>query len=199
MKKKIVLIAIYVLTLALLVASGSTIAWLVTESGPVINTFAPSNIDITLSETNSSTLKMLPGTDLEKDPSVTVDGGSEKCWLFVKIDEDLGSWTAYGSSFTTWLNYSVISEWKPVSGATGVYYRIVDTSASDQNFHILVGDKVHVENTVTKSMMDDLYAPAAVYPTLEFTAYAVQYENVNDPAKTPDENAVAAWSIATTP
>ncbi|MBO5702783.1 MAG: hypothetical protein J6S71_10120 [Clostridia bacterium] len=189
MKKKIVLIAIYVLTLALLVASGSTIAWLIAESGTVTNTFTPSNINITLSETTPDTLKMIPGTTIEKNPQVTVAANSEACWLFVKIEET--------DNFDTYMQYLIDTGWKFYSsGVDGVnidtvandkyiIYREVPSSSSIQEFYILKDNDVLVPGTVTKEDMNLLYNSdgtfkTEVLPKLKFTAAAIQKENIAD-------------------
>lgn len=189
MKKKIVLIAIYVLTLALLVASGSTIAWLIAESGTVTNTFTPSNINITLSETTPDTLKMIPGTTIDKNPKVTVAANSEACWLFVKIEET--------DNFDTYMQYLIDTGWKFYSsGVDGVnidtvandkyiIYREVPSSSSIQEFYILKDNDVLVPGTVTKEDMNLLYNSdgtfkTEVLPKLKFTAAAIQKENIAD-------------------
>ncbi|MBQ8258507.1 MAG: hypothetical protein IJY97_03000, partial [Clostridia bacterium] len=50
MKKKILISAIVALSLALLVAVGGTIAWLIDSDGNVVNTFTPSNVDVEVLE-----------------------------------------------------------------------------------------------------------------------------------------------------
>ena len=65
----------------------------------------------------------------------------------------------------------------------GVYYRLVDAVTEDTAFSVLEGDKITVLDTLTK---DDIKDIAASHPTLTFTAYAVQQENIAD--------AATAWS-----
>lgn len=67
------------------VVIGSTLAWLTAKTDSVVNTFTPSNIDITLAETPDVVYKMVPGSTIDKDPVATVLKGSEKCYLFVKV------------------------------------------------------------------------------------------------------------------
>lgn len=189
MKKKIVLISIYVLTLALFVAAGNTLAWLIDTSGePLVNVFAPSNIDVELKETTTN-YKMIPGNTITKDPTVTVDKKSEDCWVFVKVVENLGDWATYGGKFTDYLSYTIDSGWTPLAGVPGVYYREVSYDAdNDQSFAVITGNAITVSNdTVTKEMMDKLYITGAQNPTLAFTAYAVQKANVDTPAE--------AWAL----
>ena len=196
-KTKKLLIAAVCLVAILTTAVVGTIAWLTDKTETVKNTFSPSNIDITLTETKGTgtlpnkTFKMVPGTTITKDPMVTVEAGSEACWLFVKITEDLGAWTADGKTFANYLTYSVITGndgWTPLTGVSGVYYRKVAASDADQHFNVLVGNAVNVLDTVTKADMDKLYATDAEMPTLTFTAYACQKEGFAD--------AAAAWNEA---
>lgn len=183
--KKTKLIAV-VLVVALLIggAIGGTIAWLTDKTESVVNTFTLGDINITLEESvagddNEETFKMIPGNTITKDPKITVKAGSEACWLFVKMDEI--------NNPDTYLTYSVITGvdgWTKLNGVTGVYYREVAASGSDQEFGILTDDAVKVKNTVTK---DDLTAINAANPKLAFTAYAVQKDNIADAATAWEE------------
>lgn len=166
------------LLLAVCAASISgTIAWLADETTPVTNTFTRSDVDIELAETTGDSYKMVPGQAITKDPTVTVEASSEACWVFVKIEE--------ANSFEDFMSYSVDGAWAALDAANhpGVYYMVAADMPTDQVFRVLSGDKVMVKTTVTKDMMDDLTAPN--YPTLTFTAYAIQKDGFAD--------ANAAW------
>lgn len=170
-KARRALLALSLVLVTMMVTVGGTIAWLTANTTPVVNTFTPSNIDITLAETKED-FKMVPGSTIAKDPKVTVVAGSENCWLFVKIDES--------TVLDTYISYTVASGWTPLTGVDGVYYR--EASAGD-TFSVLAGDTVTVNNTVTKELMDALEVTGATQPTLTFTAYAVQKENVGTAAE----------------
>ena len=88
MKKRTLTILIAVV-LVVACAVGGTLAWLTAQTQEVTNTFTVGNIDITLTETgaidtdndefvDSKSYSMVPGTVLDKDPKITVAGGSEK-------------------------------------------------------------------------------------------------------------------------
>lgn len=175
MKKTLTVIIALVLVVVMSVAG--TVAYLTDTTDSVVNTFTVGNIDITLAETTTD-FKMVPGNDIAKDPKVTVVGGSEACWLFVKVAEsdNLGSF----------VTYSIADGWTALTGVSGVYYREVAASESNQVFSVLANDKVTVKNTVTKTMMDDLGKTGATQPTLTFTAYAIQAAGFN--------TASAAWT-----
>ena len=163
---------------------GGTLAWLTDKTDPITNTFTVGDINIELTETMGGAnkqFKMVPGNQIAKDPKVTVKAGSEACWLFVKIDKS--------TNFDTYLTYEVdTSVWTKLEGVTEtVYYREVAAATSDTTYSVLVDDQVSVSEDVTKAQMNEL--TSATYPTLTFTAYAVQKDNVG--------TASEAWTLAT--
>lgn len=172
MKKKIA-ISIVAVALVLCCAIGGTLAWLTATSGSVTNTFTVGDIDIDLTETTTE-YKVIPGSDIAKDPKVTVKAVSEACWLFVEITEE---------NWSDGLTYSVVTGtdgWTALPGETGVYYRQVPAvTTGEVSFPVLAGNKVHAADTLTRT---DLQAMNTAAPKLTFTAYAVQSENVADAA-----------------
>lgn len=179
MKKKTIAL---VLALVLIVgaAIGGTVAYLTDKTDSVVNTFTIGNVDITLAETKTD-FKMVPGVDIAKDPKVTVEGGSEACYVFVKVEKS--------SNLDSFISYAIASDWTQGDGTkipSNVYYRAVAASAADQVFSVLANDKVTTKGTVTKADMDSLTQPNATQPSLTFTAYAVQQATFAD--------AAAAWA-----
>ncbi len=171
MKKKTFIIALC-LALVVAFAAGGAIAWLTATTGTVTNTFTVGNIDIDLTETTTD-YKMVPGNTIAKDPKVTVKAGSEACWLFVKIEKS--------ANLDTFITYAVADGWTALTGVDGVYYRAVAATTADTPFDVLAGNTVTVKDTVSKANMDGL--TAETYPTLTFTAYAVQaagFDNATD-------------------
>ena len=203
MKKKIT-VAVLVLALVLCFAIGGTLAWLKTETTPVVNTFTYGNINIGLSESDDLDLKMIPGNSIKKDPVVTVKEGSEACWLFVEVKES--------ENFDAFMTYAIAEGWTlyntTTSGSniqtdnttadTYVIYREVAKTTKDELFYVLAGKEgyqngyVTVNDTVTKKMFAAL--TEATRPTLTFTAYAVQSDNVVD-KNNNDTAADEAWGI----
>lgn len=195
-------------------AIGGTMAWLIDGTEAVANVFTDSDINITLVEealkaleTNPDAFKMIPGHTIDKDPKVTVEAGSEDCFLFVKIEKS--------TNYDTYLaDYEIVKGWTSLEGHEGVYYREVGTSDTDQTFSLLAagsygkegeGDGVFTwkENqvlvlpSVTKADMEKIKKNPNDRPTLTFTAYAVQLYKTNvgdDTARkfTPAE----AWAKA---
>lgn len=74
-----------------------TLAWLAARTNPVINNFIGSNLTIDLQETTDE-YAMIPGDVIEKNPTVTVEAGSEACWLFLQVKESV--YQANGSGIT---------------------------------------------------------------------------------------------------
>lgn len=178
-KKSIALLASLVLVVG--IAAGGTLAWLIDDTTPVVNTFTTSDVDIDLTETPNLDLQMVPGKTIMKDPKVTVKANSEKCYVFVKIDKS--------ANYDTYMDaYTLAEGWETdLSLPENVVYRVVDKSASNQDFYILKDNQVTVKGSVTR---DDMAAAQSSQPTLTFTAYAVQFDHL-------DEATVAnAWSLA---
>ena len=171
-------IALLALVLVIGCVAGGTVAWLVAKTEPVVNTFTYGNIDITLTETTGTSYKIIPGTDITKNPKVTVKGGSEACWLFVKVEES-------GTFVADKVTYAIDKDWTALEGEKGVYYRKVAAVTADTDFSVLEGNKITIKDTLTKGDIKDI---AATNPTLTFTAYAVQQENIAD--------AATAWKAA---
>lgn len=164
MKKKL-FISVVAVALVACFAIGGTLAWLTDTTDPVTNTFTVGDIDITLTESEDLNLKMVPGHTIFKDPKVSVDAGSEDCYLFVKVEES--------ENFDDFMTYETAADWTKLENETGVYYRVVKNSDTPREFYVLADNQVTVKGEVTKEMLNDL--TEGTYPTLTFTAYAVQY------------------------
>ena len=175
MKKKM-WISVVAIALVLCCAVGGTLAWLSDKTSPVVNTFTVGDINITLTESDGLDLKMVPGNTITKDPKVTVKSGSEACWLFVKVEKS--------ANFDSFMTYEMADGWTALTGADGVYYREVAASAADTSFDVLKGNRVTVKEAVTKEQLQAV--KTANQPTLTFTAYAVQRDNI--------DNEAAAWT-----
>lgn len=173
-------IALLALVLVIGCVAGGTVAWLVAKTEPVVNTFTYGNINIALAETTGKDYKIIPGTNIEKDPKVTVEGGSEACWLFVKVEE-VG---AISTITTDPVHYAIDTGWaqlkdKDGKDVSGVYYRLVDAVDKDAVFNVLKDNKIIVSGELTKETINGY---AVQQPKLTFTAYAVQKENITTAA-----------------
>lgn len=154
---------------------GSSLAWLLDSSGPVTNTFTDSDINIELDETTGKNYKMIPGWTIPKDPKVTVEPKSEACYVFVKVEENLGSWTDNKVTkngqevepvFSDYLHYSVLTGDNGWTAGNcicendthaddcnkvdkGVYFRIVDsdTAETGSTFYVLTGEVCDIQHS----------------------------------------------------
>ena len=174
-------IALLALVLVIGCVAGGTVAWLVAKTEPVVNTFTYGNIDIALTETTGTSYKIIPGTDIAKDPKVTVAADSEACWLFVKVEET-------GTFVADKVTYAIANGWTQGDGTeipSNVYYR--EVSAEDAktgvNYYVLAGNATYPNGVITVSADLTKENIPAANPTLKITAYAVQKENIAD-AKT---------------
>lgn len=80
MKKKIVALCLCI-ALAVVAIGGATLAYF-TDSKTATNTFTVGNVKITLTEPKwTENSKLVPGTEIGKDPTVTVVKGSEECYV----------------------------------------------------------------------------------------------------------------------
>ena len=181
-------IALLALVLVIGCVAGGTVAWLVAKTDTVVNTFTYGNIDIALAETTGTNYKVIPGTVIEKNPKVTVKGGSEACWLFVKVEGT--NWSHFpDANGTAKVSYSVAggtSGWTPLSSYPGVYYREVSAEDAKTGVEYDVNGVVAVSKELTKAEVNSI--ASGPQPQLSFTAYAVQRYSFEDAAK--------AWEAA---
>lgn len=181
MKKKV--LSIVAVVLVLCCAIGGTLAWLTDKTGEVKNTFAPSDINITLTETpNTDTdgngendawkADMIPGFSYTKDPVVTVKGGSVDCYLFVKFEEngDPATYLTYTSTLTAANGWT---QGDSTSIPSNVWYRVVKAGDTTKSWNLLDGNTIAVNDTLTKTDMP------TTAPELVYTAYATQLYKSN--------------------
>lgn len=192
MKKKIYIIVVSILSICSFLV-GTSVAWLSSTTDTVVNTFTYGDINIKIEETDTqdndnneftNTYKMLPGNKITKDPKITVLANSEDSYLFVEIKES--------ENFKDFMKYELVEGWTLVEGTENVYVKEVTKSGKDQEFFVLKDNTVTVLESVTKAMLNDLDKDGQTnYPTLSFTAYAVQRDSKIEAIDTAAE----AWSI----
>lgn len=184
-----VMLVVLSLMMVVGISVGATLAWLTDKADTVENTFSPSNIDITLTETwntdtdedgknDAWTAQLVPGAQYTKDPVVAVNGEvtNVDCYLFVKFEET--------NTPKTYLNYTSLlnteNGWTELEA--GIWYREVKADDTTKEWHLLDGDKVTVLSTLTKDQTN-----TTATPSLKYTAYAIQtvgFEN----------NVAGAWA-----
>lgn len=176
MKKKL-LASVVAIALVACCVIGGTLAWLTDKTDPVVNTFTVGDVNIDLAENTGTNYKIVPGVDIDKDPTVTVEAGSEACYLFIKVDES--NWPDFkeADGTTRKVNYAIASGWTALEGQTNVYYRVIDaeTANTGVSYTVLADNTITVSDNLTKTELDTV----TTVPTLTFTAYAVQSAGIN--------------------
>ena len=185
MKKVLVLTLAFVLVAAMSV--GLTLAFL-TDEASVTNTFEVGKVDIDLTEApvdlygdvvdgdrvKANKYKLIPGHEYAKDPIVYVTEDSEKCYVFVKVENGLAAIEAADNNIAAQI---IANGWTAYTD--GVYYKVVDPDV-DTDLDLEVFEKFTLANDAEVAG----YASA----NITVTAYAVQFDGMED--------VDAAWNAA---
>ena len=179
MKKKLMTVLALVLVIALSVAG--TYAYL-TSQASVKNTFTVGNVAITMDETDvddstpdadrdvENEYKLIPGTTYTKDPVIHVTATSEKCYLFVKVENNIAGAETTDATKTVAAQLEA-NGWALVDGQTNIY---VYKDAVDGGADV----KVFESFTVSNDINNDALKTAADGRTIVVTACAVQAEGL---------------------
>lgn len=193
-KKFIAILSVFVmlaLTMVVGCAVDGTVAWLVSESESSVSTFTLGDINIKLTgESESQSLKIIPGVGIRRSLKVTVEPNSEACWLFVKVEGT--NWSRFpDANGTAKVFYSVDVQkgWIALNDHPGVYYREVSAEDAKTGVEYDVNCNVTVSQMLTKAEINSI--ASRTQPQLSFTAYAVQRLGIDD--------AAAAWAAANNP
>ena len=161
--------------------AGGTIAYLMTKSATVTNTFTVGNIgNLELDETTGTEYKVIPGVDITKDPVVTFKNYNVAAYVFLMVGAT--GWTVSG--FDTTYTYSiganremswVLDGWTKLE--EGVYYKAVAENAGEQAWHVIQNDTIVVSETITQDTISNYTK------NLTFTAYAIQQADFASPAE----------------
>ena len=186
---KKLIIAVVVLSLALVGVIGGTLAFLVATSNPVTNTLTYGTVTLELSENKKTDkdglefTKVVPGDKLDKDPVITVFKGSETCYVYVLIENQLGDVATYNIGSSAWI--------KVGESGDKVLYRyneIVDATDADKDLEVFT--KLNFADDLVKDDVDDL-----VGKNIVISAYAHQSENIDD--VTVADTSAIAWAGVT--
>lgn len=192
MKKKLMTVLALVLVIAMSVAG--TYAYL-TSHDSVTNTFTVGKVAITLDEAkvdvdgkiipnenrvHENSYKLMPGHNYVKDPTVVVTGGSENCWLFVKVENGVVAYEKEGD--TTIAKQIEKNGWTALDNNPGVYYKSVTKSNDAQTF-VVFKDFTISDNA---DGVNGWSAVTAANTNITVTAYAIQADGFETPA--------AAWT-----
>ena len=188
MKKRNKILGLMVGAVALVgVSIMGTMAYL-TSTDNVENTFTVGNVAITLDEADVKTdgtyesddrvkaneYHLIPGHTYIKDPTIHVSSDSEKCWLFVKVENGILS---IEDSNNTIAAQMTAKGWTEIDTTNHIYaYRDI-ANAKD---NIVVFDGFKISGTADVSS----YGTAKI----AVTAYAIQADGF--------DTANAAWTTA---
>jgi len=178
MKSKKILTAVLALVLVMACTVGGTLAWLTAKTDAVENTFTVGKINITLTETfNNETNdawvgKIVPGAKQDKDPTVTVLEGSEKCWVYAMVENNM----LIGDAVAVIPNVD-LNDWTQVAaGGNRILYRykdVVDAADADVP-HAVFTEVEYLGSLITEQNIAELGTK-----TILVDAYAHQSENVS--------------------
>ncbi len=153
-----------------------TLAYL-TATSEVTNTFTVGNITIALDEADvdeygaevtpaarvtDNSYKLVPGRMYKKDPTIHVTQGSEACYLFVRIENNISG--VVTGSVADQLN---ANDWTLLADNVYYYENVVDASEADK-------DVVVFESFTVKADATNEQIAACNDKTIVVTAYAVQ-------------------------
>ena len=196
MKKKIVALCLVVGLLAVSVIGG-TLAYF-TDNDEVANTFTVGNIDILLDEAetdlygkivlndeetpvervHANEYKLIPGHVYSKDPVVTVETGSEPCYLYIQIKNDLAAdLVAEGENSIA--KQLADHNWKAVEGQTGIYvYAVGEDAATVVDARAAAKTLTVFENIETKTDATFADVGAEAGNQIVINAFAHQSDDV---------------------
>lgn len=180
MKKKLMTVLALVLVIAMSVAG--TYAYLTHITDPITNTFTVGDIgDLTLTETTGTTYNVIPGVDLDKNPTVAYASDANNdvaVYVFVKVTapdwtvaEDNKTYTKSTVSADPALSFTIDDSWTYLTkdGNDYIYYAAVD-AATDFSASVISGDSIAVSADITDGEIESLTG------TLTFAAYAIQQD-----------------------
>ncbi|MBE5762172.1 MAG: hypothetical protein E7334_09260 [Clostridiales bacterium] len=157
--------------------AGGTLAWMISKTAPVTNTFVAGDIgSLTLDESTGDSYIVTPGVDIVKDPVITFSGNNVDAYLFVEVQAD--GWEVSDDGMTYSIGSAREMSWEMDDRWTmldsGVYYlevfadeNTLDADASDKH-GIISGSRIRVSHTITKDTI------SSCTKDLGFIAYAIQ-------------------------
>ena len=235
MKMKKVLAMLLAVLMIVTATVAGTVAWLQAKTDNVTNTFTVGNINIDLKEhkldaenntlledtanevTSEDKYKILPGDTQPKDPFVTIEKGSENCYVFVQIKE-------VNNYDPKYINWEIADGWTLLETTNAntdntiyTYYRTENYDGPNEAVYYVLdcpentsytNGGVEYPNSLVKADLDALYktqtndsgtpddtsddfqetvVDSTKQPKLIFKAFAVQEDEV--------DSEIAAWAL----
>ena len=166
------------------VSIAGTMAYMTSQTETITNTFTVGSVNITMDETDvnaygvkdgesrvtANEYKLIPGHTYVKDPTIHVAEGSEQCWLFVKVVNNITDIEAA----TTIADQMTANGWTALTGVDNVYYHaVVDARTAAQDVNVFESFTVKTDAAVNSYNGK----------TVEITAYAIQADGFGNNAK----------------
>ena len=194
MKAKTIKALVLALCAVLLVVSTvfATMAYLSSTTEVVKNTFTVGNVQITLDEAEvdeygvevananrviENTYKLLPGHTYVKDPTIHVAEGSEACYLFIKVTNDIAAIEKSGKTVAEQL---ATNGWTALDANKGIYYKAASIDARSAAIDVAVFSSITIDGKANVADYAD--------KTITVQAYAIQADGF--------ASATAAWTAA---
>lgn len=185
MKKKIVSVCLVVCLLATAII-GTTLAYF-TDEKAVTNTFTTGDVTIKLDETDvgadgvatgegrkeeGNAYHLLPGKTYIKDPIVTVEAGSEECYVFVRVNNTLSGIESKAEGYVSIADQMAANGWS-VLNATDPTLFVYGNGETTVTAPAGEGKELPVfESFTIDADLDSITKPGDI----EITAYAIQAE-----------------------
>ena len=189
-KKSIALL----LALMLLVGciAGGTVAWLMTKTDPVVNTFVAGEIgELTLIETDTDPNEegmqheylVIPGAPITKDPVVNyIPTGTNDVAVYVFVEVGAAYWDSTANRFSIGepphdMYFDVDTAWEKITVNNKTVFVIkLAAGASLTNQKIIKDNKIFVDQGITIENIDEVVSYA---DGLTFKVYAIQQAGFN--------------------
>ena len=175
-KKKMMTTALAVALAVILLIGGGTFAYLQSSTEDVANKFKTNKVMVDLAETTGSDYDIVPGSEQDKDPTVTVDATVDS-YVYVEVKD-----TTKGL-----VGYEIADGWLKLEGYDNVYYREVSKADDTQSFPVLKDNKVTYDAALENSDLTTASGKLRTGIDLTFKARAIQKEGFAD-AKAAYEN-----------
>lgn len=163
--KKVLLLALCAVLLVGATIAG-TVAYLTSTTTEVKNTFTAGNVTITLDEAKvdeygveianagrvaANEYKLLPGHTYTKDPIIHIKGGSEVCYLFVKVTNELSAIESAAKIH----DQILANGWVVVDAGNGIYGKEIPldarTVATDKYLDVAVFGALNIADNANVS------------------------------------------------
>lgn len=195
-RNRILLTAVAALLLVA-VTVGGTMAYLQATSGPVVNTFTPSDISVELTEEGAvdgeQSFQFIPSQHLDKEPVVSAESNVD---YYVFVEVTVENWPVFkddqgkeivDKAGKKLIEYTInTTDWSVLEGYTDpsntgsgtvvLYKQLKAGALADTAVLSAVygnGDEIYVSSELTKEQMATIKAN----PTMTFNSYAAQQIN----------------------